>query len=102
MELLTKHEVKYVNGGIAPMAIGIGISAIGGARNGARNGGGWSGALKGAALGAAISITGGLAVVTRGFVSLGSGMRSGGLTVVGGTTGGTPTVTITDVEESDE
>ena len=82
MRELDDSECLNVSGGFG--LPGLVIGTIGGAANGYLNGGGLSGAARGALFGAAIGVTGGLAAATTGFVRLGWGARSVGLTVAAG------------------
>lgn len=87
MRELTNEQIRRVNGGVAPIVVGIGIGAVSGAISGYQSGGA-SGAFRGAALGAASGVAGGLAAATAGFSRLAWAIRSAMLATASGASTG--------------
>ncbi len=77
MRELTYEEMEQVDGGLAPMAVGVVLSAGYGAYSG-YNSGGIGGAIGGAALGAVTGFYGGIAAATTGVVRVAFGLKSFG------------------------
>ena len=65
MRELTYEEMEQVDGGIAPLAYGVGLAVVGGAING-YDSGGWPGALVGGTLAVPAALFGGIAASTYG------------------------------------
>lgn len=65
MRELTYEEMEQVDGGVAPLAIGVGLGAAQGAYSGYRSGG-VPGAIAGIAIGSVTGLFGGVAAATGG------------------------------------